>query len=115
MTKSEAKPAIAAVNELFGKSADGLRGIVHVVMQGGAGRRDDGRARGREGASAWPLGSATAPAITLARSSPGVGKLELRVPQDRDGRFSTELFERYQRSEQALVSTLAEMGACPGA
>lgn len=27
-----------------------------------------------------------------------VGKLELRVPQDRDGRFSTELFERYQRS-----------------
>lgn len=38
-----------------------------------------------------------------------IGKLELRVPQDRDGRFSTELFERYQRSEQALVSTLAEM------
>jgi putative transposase len=36
-----------------------------------------------------------------------VGKLELRVPQDRDGRFSTELFERYQRSEQALVATLA--------
>ena len=39
----------------------------------------------------------------------GVGKLELRVPQDRDGRFSTELFARCQRSEQALVSTLAEM------
>ncbi len=38
-----------------------------------------------------------------------MGKLELRVPQDRDGRFSTELFERYQRSEQALVATLAEM------
>jgi hypothetical protein len=31
------------------------------------------------------------------------------VPQDRAGRFSTELFERYQRSEQALVATLAEM------
>ena len=31
------------------------------------------------------------------------------MPQDRDGRFSTELFERYQRSEQALVATLAEM------
>jgi hypothetical protein len=30
-------------------------------------------------------------------------------PQDRDGRFSTELFERCQRSEQALVATLAEM------
>lgn len=38
-----------------------------------------------------------------------VGKLELRVPQDRDGRFSTQLFERYQRSEKALVSALAEM------
>jgi putative transposase len=38
-----------------------------------------------------------------------VGRLELRVPQDRQGRFSTELFERYQRSEQALVAALAEM------
>jgi hypothetical protein len=38
-----------------------------------------------------------------------VGRLELRVPQDRDGRFSTELFERYQRSERALVAALAEM------
>ena len=38
-----------------------------------------------------------------------VGTLELRVPQDRAGRFSTELFERYQRSEKALVGTLAEM------
>ena len=38
-----------------------------------------------------------------------VGKLELRVPQDRDGRFSTELFERYRRSERALVAALAEM------
>ncbi len=31
------------------------------------------------------------------------------MPQDRDGRFSTELFERYQRSERALVAALAEM------
>lgn len=38
-----------------------------------------------------------------------VGKLELRVPQDRQGRFSTQIFERYQRSEKALVSSLAEM------
>ena len=38
-----------------------------------------------------------------------VGLLELRVPQDRSGRFSTELFERYQRSEKALVAALAEM------
>src|SRR5262252_2840222 len=38
-----------------------------------------------------------------------VGKLELRVPQDRAGRFSTEIFERYQRSEKALVAALTEM------
>ena len=38
-----------------------------------------------------------------------VGTIELRVPQDRDGTFSTELFARYQRSEQALVATLMEM------
>jgi len=38
-----------------------------------------------------------------------VGTLELRVPQDRQGRFSTEIFERYQRSEKALVAALVEM------
>ena len=29
------------------------------------------------------------------------------MPQDRAGRFSTELFERYRRSEKALVAALA--------
>ena len=38
-----------------------------------------------------------------------VGALTLLVPQVRDGQFSTELFARYQRSEQALVLTLMEM------
>lgn len=38
-----------------------------------------------------------------------VGTLTLRVPQVREGGFSTELFARYQRSEQALVLTLMEM------
>ena len=38
-----------------------------------------------------------------------VGKLVLRVPQDRQGRFRTEVFERYQRSEKALVCALTEM------
>lgn len=38
-----------------------------------------------------------------------VGKIELRVPQDRLGRFSTEVFERYERSEKALFLSLAEM------
>ena len=38
-----------------------------------------------------------------------IGRLELRVPPDRDGRFSTSVFERYQRSEKALVAALSEM------
>lgn len=37
-----------------------------------------------------------------------VGRLTLRVPRDREGRFSTDLFERYQRSEKALVLALQE-------
>jgi len=37
-----------------------------------------------------------------------VGTLILRVPQTRDGSFSTELFRRYQRSEQALVLAMME-------
>jgi transposase-like protein len=38
-----------------------------------------------------------------------VGPLELRVPRDREGTFSTEIFERYQRTEKALVLALMEM------
>lgn len=38
-----------------------------------------------------------------------VGTIELRVPRDREGTFRTELFERYQRSERALVLALMEM------
>ena len=33
-----------------------------------------------------------------------VGTLSLLVPMDREGTFKTELFDRYQRSEKALVS-----------
>jgi transposase-like protein len=38
-----------------------------------------------------------------------VGTLNLLVPQDRDGTFSTRLFSRYQRNEKALVLALMEM------
>ena len=38
-----------------------------------------------------------------------VGTLSLSVPMDREGTFKSELFERYQRSEKALVGTLMEM------
>ena len=108
MTKSEAKPTIGAVNELFSKSPDGLREIVRAVMQemleaemtDAVGAEKGERTGARLG---YRSGYYTRTLVTR------VGKLELRVPQDRDGRFSTELFERYQRSEQALVATLAEM------
>jgi len=38
-----------------------------------------------------------------------VGRLELMVPKDREGRFQTELFERYQRNEKALTLAIMEM------
>ena len=108
MTKIENRPEIAAVQELLTQSPDGLREIVRSVMQAmleaemadalGAGKGE--RTAARLGYRSGYYGR------TLVMR---VGKLELRVPQDRDGRFSTELFERYQRSEQALVATLAEM------
>ena len=108
MTRNENKPSLAAVKELMGANHDALREIVQDLLQEmlegemtealGAAKseRSDGRIGYRSGHYNRTL-------ITR------VGKLELRVPQDRDGRFSTELFERYQRSEQALVAALAEM------
>lgn len=42
-----------------------------------------------------------------------VGDFHLLVPQDRDSAFSTALFERYQRSDMALVVAIMEMyGQC---
>jgi transposase-like protein len=38
-----------------------------------------------------------------------VGTLNLMVPQDREGTFSTGLFSRYQRNEKALCLALMEM------
>lgn len=38
-----------------------------------------------------------------------VGPVTLRVPQSRDGSFSTDIFRRYQRSEQTLVLGIMEM------
>jgi putative transposase len=108
MTRDVGKPAVAAVKQLLGEDQDQLRVIVREVMQAML-----------EAEMAETIGAAKSertPTRLGHRSGyysrtliTRVGKLELRVPQDRDGRFSTELFERYQRSEQALVSTLAEM------
>jgi putative transposase len=38
-----------------------------------------------------------------------VGTLNLLVPQDREGTFSTRLFARYQRNEKALCLALMQM------
>ena len=65
MTKSEAKPAIAAVNELFAKSPDGLREIVRAVMQEMLEAEMTDALGAEKGERTLP-GSATAPAITLA-------------------------------------------------
>jgi putative transposase len=108
MTKTESKLAVAAAKELMKGNPDGLREIVRTVLQevlevemtDALGAAKSERTAARLGYRAGYHGR------TLITR---VGKLELRVPQDRDGRFSTELFERYQRSEQALVATLAEM------
>jgi transposase-like protein len=37
------------------------------------------------------------------------GILDLQVPRVRNGSFTTEMFERYQRSEQAMIMALVEM------
>lgn len=38
-----------------------------------------------------------------------IGTLELLVPRTRDGLFSPDLFQRYQRNEKALLSAMLEM------
>lgn len=38
-----------------------------------------------------------------------VGKLKLKVPRTRDGAFSTSVFKKYERWEQALILSMMEM------
>jgi putative transposase len=108
MTKGQVKIALADVKAVVEEDADFIRGSVRAAVQAALeaemsevlaaekGERTEGRLGYRSGYYQRSL-------ITR------VGTLELRVPQDRAGRFSTELFERYQRSEKALVGALAEM------
>ena len=85
---------------LRGVVQDAVQAILEAEMEAhlGAGRyeRSAGRTGYRNGAK---------PRTLRTR----VGTLELDVPQDREGTFSTEVFGRYQRTEQALVATLMEM------
>ena len=108
MTKRKGKAELIDVKELLERDEDFLQAALQALLQAaleaemsetiGAekGERTEARLSYRSGYYSRSL-------ITR------VGTLELRVPQDRGGRFSTELFQRYQRSEKALVGTLAEM------
>jgi len=108
MTERKGKTGLVDVKELLGRDPDFVRAALEALLQAaleaemteaiGAekGERTETRLSYRSGYYGRSL-------ITR------VGTLELRVPQDRLGRFSTDLFERYQRSEKALVGTLAEM------
>ena len=93
---------------LLGKDQDFLRPLVQgLVQELLEAEMDKCLGAGRYERTAERLGyrSGSYPRQLITR----VGKLELRVPQDREGRFCTEIFDRYQRSEKALVSALAEM------
>ena len=108
MTGNQCKGRKINQQEIFGVNKDGLKELLREVLQEvleqemtdalGAekGERSPGRLGYRSGYYSRGL-------VTR------VGKLELRIPQDRQGQFSTQIFERYQRSEKALVSALAEM------
>jgi len=108
MTRKEHKAERIDLKALAGDDRDFLRQLIRATLQEvleaemtdvlGAAKSE--RRAGRNGYRSGYYGRSL---ITR------VGKLELRVPQDRMGQFSTELFERYQRSEKALVGTLAEM------
>ncbi|MGJ7922253.1 IS256 family transposase [Neobacillus sp. LXY-4] len=39
----------------------------------------------------------------------GVGSLKLKVPRTRDGEFSTTVFDKYKRCDQALIISMIEM------
>jgi putative transposase len=105
MTVKQGKAEGAAIKGLLERDEDFVRSAVQCFVQAALeaemtetlsaekGERSEGRLGYRSGYYSRSL-------ITR------VGTLELRVPQDRTGRFSTELFERYQRSEKALVGTL---------
>ena len=108
MTKRQGKTGTIDVKAIVAKDEEFLRALVRTALQEvlevemteALGAEKGERAAGRQGYRSGYYGR-----MLITR----VGKLELRVPQDRSGRFSTELFERYQRSERALVAALAEM------
>lgn len=108
MTKRQGKPEAINVKEFLAKDGDYLRTMVEAIVQATLEAEMNAALSAEKGErTAERLGyrSGHYSRSLITR----VGTLELKVPQDRQGRFSTELFERYQRSEKALVAALAEM------
>jgi transposase-like protein len=108
MPRSKLRPTLAEVKARLAADQDFLRPLVETVLQELLEAEMTavlGAEKGERTAARLGYRSGHYPRTLVTR----VGKLELRVPQDRHGRFSTELFERYQRSEKALVAALAEM------
>ncbi len=108
MTESKFRSRRLNLQEIFAADKDSFRELLREVLQEvleqemteAIGAEKGERSPGRLGYRSGYYGRAL---VTR------VGKLELRIPQDRQGHFSTQIFERYQRSEKALVSALAEM------
>src|SRR4029077_6431641 len=108
MTKGEAKGEVIDLKGLLARDEDFVRAAVEALVQAALEAEMTeaiGAAKGERSGTRLSYRSGYYSRSLITR----VGSLELRVPQDRMGRFSTELFERYQRSEKALVGTLAEM------
>jgi putative transposase len=108
MTETKFRGRRLNLQEIFGVDKDSFRELLREVLQEvleqemteAIGAEKGERSPGRLGYRSGYYGR-----VLVTR----VGKLELRIPQDRQGHFSTQIFERYQRSEKALVSALAEM------
>ena len=108
MTRKQIKTTVAELKDLLSKDKDFLRPLIEeIVQQVLEGEMEDavGAQKGERTANRLGYRSGYYSRTLITR----VGKLELRIPQDRQGRFRTEVFERYQRSEKALVAALAEM------
>ena len=108
MTKSQATPSGVDLKALLLSDEDGFRRILQEAVQIAL-EAEMTEAIGAEKGQRTPERLSYRSGYYDRKLITRVGVLELRVPQDRAGRFSTELFERYQRSEKALVSALAEM------
>jgi len=108
MTQGESKAEVIDLKGLLARDEDFVRAAVEALVQAALETEMTeaiGAAKGERSETRLSYRSGYYSRSLITR----VGTLELRVPQDRMGRFSTELFERYQRSEKALVGTLAEM------